>query len=361
MKKITYILDHLDAGGVGMVFITLAEQMADLGHEVEIVVLCRGGVLERLVPSNVKLVKFKASNVYKALPKLIDHLKTHSIDALISGKEYLNVFAIVAHKISGSKAKHIVTIHTNLEAEYKNHPDIRRYVIKFLSKITYPFADSIYAVSNGVATSVKKVLGVKKDIGVIYNPSGTEKYFSETPENPDVEIFDGNSKVVLGCGRICKQKNFSDLIEVFAQIEDKNAKLLILGEGQDKDALIEKVKSLGLEKRIFFKGIVVNPLAYMYYADLFVLPSLWEGFGNVLVEALSAGCPIVSNDCPSGPSEILDGGKYGDLVEVGNIWAMVEAIDSNLKQKRYNKEFLQARAKDFLPQSIVKAYIDILK
>ncbi len=137
----------------------------------------------------------------------------------------------------------------------------------------------------------------------------------------------GVAPVVLGVGRLTRQKNFGTLISAFARLRaTKPARLIILGEGEERSHLENLVQERGLAGDVELPGFVQNPYAYMHRAAVFVLSSIWEGLPNSLIEALACGCPVVSTDCPGGPAEILDRGKYGHLVLPGDPESMAEAI-----------------------------------
>jgi glycosyltransferase involved in cell wall biosynthesis len=124
--------------------------------------------------------------------------------------------------------------------------------------------------------------------------------------------------------------------------------------------LKKQIKELDLEDKVLLKGHVDNAIDYMYHADLFVLSSLWEGFGNVIVEALSVGCPVVSMNCPSGPAEILEDGKWGSLVEKRDPKILADVIVAELRNKKAVKKNLQRRANDFIPKKIAKQYLKFI-
>jgi glycosyltransferase involved in cell wall biosynthesis len=129
------------------------------------------------------------------------------------------------------------------------------------------------------------------------------------------------------------QKDFATLLKAFARLRrTRPAKLIILGDGEGKEDLEALAETLGIRTDVDFPGYVANPYVYFRQASVFVLSSAWEGLPNVLIEAMACGCPVVSTDCPSGPSEILDGGRFGRLVPVGDDAAMAQAIEATLDQ-----------------------------
>jgi glycosyltransferase involved in cell wall biosynthesis len=206
--------------------------------------------------------------------------------------------------------------------------------------LLFPQADHIIAVSNGVAESLTEASGIAPaKIDVIYNPVITPELAEKRCAPLQHPWFAGETRVpvLLAVGRLMAQKQFGDLIEAFARVRaDRQAKLIILGEGEERPRLEQKIQSLNLTEDVSLTGFVDNPYAYMANADLFVLSSIFEGLPTVMVEALYCDLPIVATDCPSGPHEILDGGRYGRLTPVGNPTKLAEnilaALDGDIPQ-----------------------------
>jgi glycosyltransferase involved in cell wall biosynthesis len=283
-------------------------------------------------------------------------------DTIISSIEAVNVMSILAHKLSFSKAKLIVTTHTNLSNELKYNGDKIFEMSLLLARIFYRFSHRIVAVSNGVRKSMEKELKIaEKNIEVIYNPTSKEEYFNMTPARPHL-WFNGIDKVIIGAGRFDdKAKDFKLLIRAFALVANKlDTKLILLGDGPLRKELTNEIEKLNIKDKVLLPGFVNNPLEYMYHADLFVLSSLWEGFGNVIVEALAVGCPVVSMDCPSGPAEILGDNEFGKLVKERTPEALAKVMLEELgKDKEAGREKRQNRAKDFDTEKIAEQYIKL--
>jgi glycosyltransferase involved in cell wall biosynthesis len=168
----------------------------------------------------------------------------------------------------------------------------------------------------------------------------------------------GEPPVILGVGRLTVQKDFPTLIRAFARVRQKrNARLLILGEGELRSELNALVAELGLQADVALPGFVENPFVFMRHASLFVLSSAWEGFGNVLVEAMACGMPVVSTDCPSGPAEILQNGKWGRLVPVGDVQALSEALLATLEESTHPD--VAARAAECSVDRAVEGYLRV--
>ena len=166
--------------------------------------------------------------------------------------------------------------------------------------------------------------------------------------------------MVLGVGRLEQQKDFPTLIHAFAKVRQmQTAKLVILGSGREEKKLLSLVDELKLNEDVAMLGFVDNPYAYMAKSAVFVLSSAWEGFGNVIVEAMAVGTPVVSTNCPNGPEEILDNGKYGELVSVGDSQAMAEAILRVLlgEIKSVDSDWLE----QFKLETVAQKYLDVLQ
>ena len=230
----------------------------------------------------------------------------------------------------------------------------------WLMKIFYPRADGVVAVSKGVADDLAVVIGLPRErITVIYNPVVTPELLQKAQEPIDHPWFHpGEPPVILGVGRLTKQKDFPTLIQAFALVrKERPARLIILGEGEDRYELEELIRKLGIASDVDMPGFVDNPYKYMAYSTVFVLSSAWEGLPTVLIEAMACGCPVVSTNCHSGPAEILENGKYGKLVAVGDAAGLAEAMVGTLDAPESLN--VVRRAQDFGVEQAVAGYLEI--
>lgn len=281
------------------------------------------------------MVDLGKRRVRSSLFDLIRYLRKERPDVVLSAMDHANMMAIWAKYLSGAKTRIVVSIHNNMSRVVENTRNRRDKLRPFLSRYFYPKVDAVIAVSNGVANDIVKLTGLSWDsINVIYNPVVTPELFEMAREPVNYPWFkSGKPPVILGVGRLTMQKDFSILIRAFALVRKKMpARLMILGEGEERPKLEAVVRELNLGNDVALPGFVENPYKYIKRAAVFVLSSRWEGFGNVLVEALALGTPVVSTDCPSGPREILEGGKWGCLVPVGNVEAMAQSIQAALEE-----------------------------
>jgi len=243
----------------------------------------------------------------------------------------VNVIAIAATLSASHRPWCIVSERNVLTPRVKK--SIAKRVVRLAAQWLYPKADRIHAVSLGVADDVAVVTKVdRRRIRVIYNPILTEDMLlkAEQPLN-DPWFLPGEPPVILGAGRLVHQKDFATLIRAFALLRSRiRARLVILGEGPLRGELESLAQQLGVDEDVRFIGFVLNPFVYMKRAAVFVLPSLHEGFPNVLAEAMAVGTPVVATNCPSGPDEILEGGKWGHLVPIRDTRALADAIAETL-------------------------------
>jgi len=200
---------------------------------------------------------------------------------------------------------------------------------------------------------------------VIENAVLDERIIDMSNEQINESLFDcSDVQVLLGIGRLTPQKNFEMLIESFHMINKKrpNTRLIIIGEGNEKRNLIELVDSLNLNDNVIFLGYVKNPFKYMKSAHLFVMSSRWEGPGHVLIEALGVGCPVITTDCPSGPKETIQNGKYGLLVENENKENLAEAIDyalDNIEIMKSKVEDSKNFMKKYYTEQVAQKYLNL--
>ena len=243
--------------------------------------------------------------------------------------------------------------------------DRGRLIKRFLHRRLYPCAKKIVAVSRGVKEDLECGFGISGDrIQVIDNPCDVEQVRRLAAEEPKLPI-DWSVTTVMSAGRLTEQKGFRYLLEAFAAVSrERPCQLLLLGEGEEGPALARQATRLGIADKVLTPGFVPNPFAFMARAHAFVLSSLWEGFPNVIIEAMACGTPVVSTSCPSGPVEIITHGLNGLLVPPGDSSALAHAIDLVLTDRRLARhlgEGGRARVQAFSPEIIVRQYEAVLE
>lgn len=358
--KVALFLPSLNGGGAERVMVNLAWGLAELGLQVDLVLARAEGPLLDEVPKEVRVVDLGAKRVLCSLPGLIGYLRRERPDALLAAMEHANLVALWAKKLSGVHTRVVVSVHSIVSQDIADAKNMRVKVIPLLVRIIYPWAHAVVAVSEGVANDLVQLTGLPRDnLQVIYNPTVTPELLARTEEPLDHPWFrPGEPPVILGAGRLTAQKDFPTLIRAFALVRKKlPARLMILGEGEERQRLESLVHELGLGADVALPGFVDNPFKYMKHARVFVLSSRFEGFGLVLVEAMACGTPVIATDCPSGPAEILEGGKWGTIVPVGNVQEMASAI---IEQIQKNKTESNQRGLAFSLNRISREYAEIL-
>lgn len=321
-------LPSLAGGGAERVTLNLARGLVGLGHRVDLVLAGLSGAYVDQIPEGVRTVDLRAGRTLRAMPALIRYLRKEKPDGMLSAMNHTNVVAIWAARLAGYRGPLLVAEHNELAPGRTS-----RWQRLFNASIrfSYPRAKKVVAVSHGVKRSLVEHAGISDEhIMVIYNPVITPALQLQERSRPPA-LPAGGPPVVLGVGRLTRQKNFSNLLRAFAVLrQHRTARLLILGEGEEREDLTELAVQLGIQDDVSMPGFVHNPYDFIAYADLFALSSDWEGLPTVLIEALALGTRVVSTDCPSGPREILDQGRFGTLVPVGDSAALGNAMHEAL-------------------------------
>jgi len=360
--KLSLFSPSLYGGGAERVMINLARGFAEKGHKVDLVLTKAEGPYLSQVPENVRIIDLKSSRVLYSLPGLIRYLRQENPYVLLSALDHTNVVALWAKKLSRVPTRVVVSVHSTLSKASINATNTRARLTPALVRIFYPWADAVVAVSRGVADDLIKLTKLPQEkVHVIYNPIVTPELFAKAEETLDHPWFTpGEPPVILSVGRLTPAKDYPTLIKAFDLVsKEMPARLMILGEGEERPRLEALIKERGLEEDVTLPGFVDNPYKYMKHAAIFVLSSQWEGFGNVLVEAMALGTPVVSTDCPSGPAEILEGGKWGKLVPVGDIETLARAVMATLTN-RIDSRSIADRAQIFGLDNIIRDYMEML-
>ena len=358
--RIAFFLPNLYGGGAERITINLLKGMSSQDIDLDLVLADAEGPLLKQVPKNVRIVNLASLRVLKAIPALSHYLKENKPFALVSHLAHANVAAVFARELARTKTKLMLVEHNTLTfAESKLW---RGKFVPLFMKWLYPRANFVVGVSEGVSEDIKFQLGLEQEkVNTIYNPVVDDKLFLKAKTCLNHPWFAKNAlPVFLAVGRLTDQKDFSTLIKAFALVRKKRlARLIILGEGEARAELEATVKGLGISEDVSLPGFVDNPYAYMAKSSAFVLSSSWEGLPTVLIEAMACGCPVVSTDCPTGPKEILEAGKYGELVAVGDAVALSKAM-LNVLDNPINSEILAQRTQDFSIDKAVSKYLELL-
>lgn len=337
--------------------LTLANHYASIGMSVDLVLVKKEGAYLDEVDDRVRIVHLESSRVLTCIFRLSKYLKNSKPKSILSALAHANVACVLAKKISGIKSR-VVVSQRNMST-LSSLRGVRGWVFWHLTRWAYNSSYAVVAISEGVKNDMIHNMAVKSDLIVtIYNPAFSEDVVERSKREVEHDYFglESNPRILLAVGRLTEVKDFPTLITAFASVRKSvDARLIILGEGASRISLESLIKSLGLENYVSLPGFSENPYSYMRRADLLVMSSLSEGFGNVLVEAMSCGTPVVSTNCPTGPAEILEGGRWGELVPVGDHEALALAIIKSLnKPSPVNGS---ERAREFAVDTIAQKYL----
>ena len=335
-RKIALFLPSIGYGGAERVTVNLGGGIAARGFDVDLVfVTSDDPPMLTDIPAEVNLVDLEAGRVAASLPGLIRYLRRERPLALLSALEHTNVIALLAARLARVDTRIVVSVHTTVSRAIEDSTLFRSRLFPWLIRWFYPWASKVVAVSEAARSDLLAVAGLQPDsIQVINNPVVTPRLFERAKAPLDHPWFAaGEPPVILGVGRLVTAKNFPLLLRAFALVrKEQPARLLILGDGEQRQVLESLADELGLAPHVAMPGFVDNPYPYMARAGAFVLSSSFEGLPTVLIEALALGIPVVSTDCPSGPSEILQQGRWGTLVPVDDERALAEGILRALRQ-----------------------------
>lgn len=399
-RHLAITVDKLSWGGIQRVLFELAKEFIDRDILVDFVVCESGGTLANRVPPGVRVFQLKRSfnistrwyalradihawrimlkpvllsrkppgyMVY--LPSFVHYLKSQQPHAILSAGRTLNIATIWARKLAKISSRVVLSEHVAPSSDLRGSRKWGRRYLTPLMAHNYAMGDCIIAVSDGVADDLAAITGLPREsIHTIYNPI-VSKALLESAKHPIQHPWfePGQPPVILGAGRLVEQKDFKVLVKAFGLLRKKrDARLIILGSAKDdattkkrRNALLAIAREMGVADDVCLPGYVEHAPAYMSKASLFVLSSAYEGFGNVLVEALALGCPVVSTNCPSGPSEILENGKWGALVPVGDYEALAQAMARTL-DRPIGGEDLRRRGAYFNASHAADRYAQLL-
>jgi glycosyltransferase involved in cell wall biosynthesis len=357
---IAFYLPNLEMGGSEQVAVTLANELTLRGIRVDMVLSRSRGELLQQLHSGVNIINLNANTFRTSFWPLVTYLKKYQPSALLSWMDFSNVFAVLAAKLAKPQPRVAIRIPTTLSRNIK--PPIKNIFARLLFHFIYPLADTIISVSGGAADDLARFAWLSRSrIQVVYNPIISQELIAKSAQPlDDPWFYPGHPPVILAVGRLSPAKDYPTLLNAFAILRQKvAANLLILGEGSLRKKLEVMIHELELTDSVRLPGLIMNPFPYMSNADVFVLSSVWEGLPGTLIQAMACGCPVISTDCPSGPSETLGGGRYGTLVPPGKPVMLAEAIIHSLENEppHIPDEWLQ----QFTTRVAVQKYIDALQ
>lgn len=364
--KVMFFLPQLGGGGAEMNAVRLASGLLDAGIT-PIYVVARGhGSYEYLLPKNVEVIILDTGRINSSrlrlirspgmLAQLIDERRP---DVLCPVMVSPALSSLSAMRRTRHKPTTILSIQNSLSVSHEQQPELLSRVELQLIRRQFPAFDGAIALSGGVAAELRRIVPALRDKVVVIPNIGmplpvqiAEAMMLNQPKT-------GSNCTLLACGRLAKQKDYHTLFQAFTHLSGTNLQLNILGDGDLRQSLMRLTQDLGIADRVAFLGFQQDPFSHMRRADIFVLSSRWEGFGNVLVEAMAMGTPVVSTDCPHGPAEIIKDNQTGLLVPTENPKALAAALQRLIDNPDLRMQLGQAgqkRAQDFSASQISAVY-----
>lgn len=351
-------MPSLAGGGAERVFVQLANEFASYGYHVDFILASAHGPYLDEVSLGVNVISYGKSGVLRTLPKLVRYLRRQKPDVMLSGLAHANVISVIANRGAGRVSRCVVSARSIPSVWYRTNKSLRSWILLQLMRATYRFADTIIVNSQAVASDLNRFLFLpKKHISIVYNPIDISTIQDLSLEKVDHDWCEpGAPLVLLGVGRLDVLKDFPTLIRAFSHVRSRRkCRLVILGEGPDRASLEHLIHSLGLQSDVCLAGFVKNPFAWMRCSSVVVSSSLTEGCPNAIMQALACGTPVVCADSEGGTAEILEGGKWGKLVAVGDSVAMADAILETLDETK--RPDGRSRANDFSTDRIAREYL----
>jgi glycosyltransferase involved in cell wall biosynthesis len=364
-SRIAVFASFSGAGGVERMLINLLRAFADLERDVDLLTTRTDSPHLGALPARIQRIDLGTRHSLRAIPALASYLRAHRPAVLLAAKDRAGRAAVLARRLGGTSTPILLRLGTNLSGAMAHRNALQRWLRYAPIRRTYPQIEHIVAVSRGVAEDTARIARYPAErISVIPNPVITASLQEQARQACSHPWFAGAPRhgeaLIVGAGRLEEQKDFPTLLAAFARLRaDRPARLVILGEGAWRERLLQQARHLGIAADVDLPGFQTNPYAFLARADLFALSSRWEGSPNVLTEAMALGTPVVATDCPSGPREILDGGRYGPLVPVGDADALAaglaRALDAPTAPAR-----LQEAVEDYRDQISARRYLALL-
>lgn len=361
-----FFCPYLSSGGAELHLVRLIKALDDDLFRKTVVVSQRGGAYEEFLrDSDVHIESLEIRwrkptlRVMASVPGLARAIRRYDPDIVFSVMDYANVFCELAHRLSRHRSKLLVDIQATITKALEFSPKPFDRLVFAMMKRAYPRADKILCLSHGVAAELQRVLPRTKSsqYAVIHN-IGLETVGPLS----DLERHQGQ---ICVCGRLVRLKGMDLVLQAVAEVRSRgrDVSLIIVGSGPEEARLRELAQELGVVEQVRFLGFVSDPQRYMAESEVVVVSSYFEGFCNVIVEAMAVGTPVISTDCPYGPGEIIEPGVSGLLVDVGDSTGIANAIDQLLSERQLYVAIQAAgleRATDFRPDKIAKQHEALL-
>lgn len=378
MKKILLVNRSLGNGGIERVTLSLAKKLVENGYEVHFIIF--SNVIKHDIPSNIKVhyVRNFLSNplsiISRGINKIYPFITTNMISRYYKimflnylnrlEKEYGNFDKIFLNGLGAYSCLYTIECNRFIYVSHNTKTEIinklaknnwhKNFILSLLKKMLNN--RTVITVSHGIEKDWLNNIKINpKEIQTIYNPIDFEYIIDNSHEK-----FELKNKYIINVGRFVPEKRHDLLLKSFSLIKNKEIMLVLLGVGNDIKSLKESIEKLNLSDRVTLVPFDKNPYKWIKNAKLLVLSSDHEGLPTVLIESLVCGTTVVSTDCPSGPSEILEGKLSNYLVPVNNVNALTEKINYALENPMQKNAYIEHIEK-FNSKNIIDQYIGIIE
>ena len=366
MKRIGIFMHRFDSGGAEKMTVILANELAKLGHQVIFYVRYDRGETRYLLDPEIKVFDMglsessRISRNLKNIRCLRGILKNPELDILLCITAEMSQVAAMATWMNPGRIPLVEVLHNTLSQETHSFQGMREKLFPVVDRRM----DGVIAVSEAVRQDYIRLCGADpKRVFTVYNPVVSDSLFhmAQEPVRHPWLAKDRKWNTLVLAGRLSEQKNHKLMFQAMKRLcGEADYRLILLGMGELEEELKSCCMALGLMEKVDFYGYVKNPYPFYAQADAVVLSSRYEGLPTVLIEALACGARVISTDCPSGPREILENGRYGTLVPPENAEALAEGIREALKRKPDKKE-LEKRGRIFSVSESVRRYLEVLE
>lgn len=360
LPRLAFFSPNLAGGGAERVISILSSAFSARGFSVDLVLLRAEGSYLSSVPSFVNVVDLGEGRVLTSIPKLIRYLKNVRPAVIFTSQMHTSLAVLWAARLASVGTEVIIRQPTMLAPKYARQTRYAKSLKALLLWSAKRWADHVVVSSEYMASELLSLSDIPSSkISIIPNPLAIKNIENKSQQSLNHPWFSVDKKpVILAVGRLIEVKDFHSLIVAYSLvIKEIDARLMILGEGPLKPQLERLIEKLGISQSVLLPGFSDNPFYYMRNASIFVSSSLWEGFPNGLIEAMACGTPIVATNCDGGTAEILEHGKWGELVEPKSPDKLAGAIIKVLKCA--NRPDVRARAEDFDITKVIKRYEEI--
>lgn len=361
------LLPSLIGGGAERVMMYLARGLPRDRFELTLGIGDPHGPYVPLLPRDIEIISFGATRMAATVPRLTWLLATRRFDVCYSMMA-MNMAAVVARELARSTTPLVLGARGHYSVILQAEQRAGRLRLELVRRL-YPRAERVVAVSRGVADDLVQNLGLSRERTLaIPNPVDLERIRAESAKDPGHPWLSPSETVpvLVHVGALKAAKGHAQLLEAFARVRAHRPVRLLLvgGDGGLEQAVRAKVRELGVTEDVGFVGFQDNPYQFMSRATVFVLSSLWEGFPNVVAEAMACGAPVVSFDCDSGPREIVRDGVSGVLVPVGDAAQLAGAIERVLADPELRASLRREALRDverFSLPTVIERYAAVLE